>query len=356
MIAFSGQWPEPRVPAGFVPTGAGESVTLHILGVEDKETTEVIGERVYDGGLARGGASSWKAPRLTMHVSTTTPPEEFARLIDFGRVYSVKGNVISVYADTLEPLPTEPVARALRGLRSKNPERQIAALGELARAQPDDRRADVLSVAEPLLDAADPRMRDHAAEAFCAWAGRDNAPRVLGLLSGDPSWPTARSKAAMLALARLKDERGIPPILARLPHLHARGDAAAALTAYGPVAEPHAIGLLKHTDPDVRSTACGVLGKVGGPRSFEPLAECLADDRTGHPAMRALWGLGPAAEDEVLKMLRHSDRDTRARACETLAKIGTRKSIPFLEPLAAEMDFSVRTHAADAITEIRRRP
>src|SRR5262249_21711987 len=33
VIAFGGQWPEPRVPAGIVATGPGQSVTLHILGV-----------------------------------------------------------------------------------------------------------------------------------------------------------------------------------------------------------------------------------------------------------------------------------------------------------------------------------
>jgi hypothetical protein len=353
MIAFSGQWPEPNVPMGVVATGSGESITLHILGVEDNGTVEAISERIADIGLTRGGASAWKSPRLTMRLNTTTPPAEFAQKIDFGRVHSVRGNVISIYVYKLEPPPTEPVARALRDLRSNTRSRQLSALGALVHVPPDDRRAEVIALVEPLLDDPDPTIQGPATEAFCAWAAKDNVPRLITFMAGDPFKVGNRHKWAMQALARLKDERGLDLIIPRLEGLHTRYDAVNYLIAYGSVAEIPVLKLLNHSEPAVRQAACDILGRIGTVRSYKPLAEHLGDSVCSLQAMRGLWELGPAAEDEVIKLLDHSP--ARARACETLGKIGTKKSLPFLEALVTDSDFGVRTHARDAIIDIKKR-
>ena len=66
------------------------------------------------------------------------------------------------------------------------------------------------------------------------------------------------------------------------------------------------------------------------------MAARLEDFHTMRDAVEALRAFGPAAEDAAAKRLKHHDRMVRKSACEVLEAIGTEKSIPPLEKLAAE--------------------
>jgi HEAT repeat protein len=353
-VAFGGEWPEPKHP-GMALSGPGETITFHILGVEDDAAREAIWEQLDEMGLSSGGASNLQAPRLTLQIRTKSSAEEVASKVTFGTVHSVKGNIISVYASKLEPLPTEPVAKALHNLKSKSSGRRRGAFGPLAKAQPDERRAEVLAALEPYVDDSDPGISSPAAEAYSVWAGKENVPKLLAMMNGDPVKEEARIKSSMLALARLKDERGLEPILHRLEDMFSRGDARDALVAYGLMAEPYALKALKHSDYEVRKAAIDALEKIGGKNSYDPLAECLADEKTRFPAGQVLTKLGPAAEDAVDKIVVHPDPDARARACEILCTIGTKKSLPLLEEAVKDSNFQVHTHAENAINAIKKR-
>jgi HEAT repeat protein len=349
-LLFGGEWPDPSGLRAIIPTG--ETVTLHITPVEDQVTADAIGYRLGELAPSGGSASSWKAPRMTFLINPGSSAEEFSKRIDFGRVVSVKGSIISVLADKVEAPQLDSIELAIRDLKSQNYGRRVAALGKLSHTPPDKHQADVLAALEPLLNETDVPIRSGAEEAFCAWATKEKLATLLKFVAGPPF----RDRWAMHALARLKDERGIGPIISRLEDFHARGEAKAALIVYGAMAENHVLKLLNHNEPDVRSAACEILAKIGSPRSYEPIAALLTNDRNRGPAANALIGFGPPAEDEVLKFVTHSDRDTRSRACEILVKIGTKKSLPALEKATMDSDLLVRTYSTEAIAEIKKRP
>ncbi|HEV3439582.1 MAG TPA: HEAT repeat domain-containing protein, partial [Gemmata sp.] len=270
-----------------------------------------------------------------------------------GRVVSVKGNLISIVGHKLEGPPTEPVARALRDFKSKSPSRRASAVGALAHAQPDDRRAEVIQLLEPLLNDSDPFLRDPATEAFCVWAAKDEVPTLLKLLPGDQLG--GQAKHAIKALVRLKDERAIGPIAGCVENFFTRNEARDALIAFGPVAEDQVLKLFNHKDHNVRSVACDIVKKIGGPRSFAPVAICLGERDTRQAASAALVAFGPAAENETIKLLKHKDNNARAEASEILGKIGTEKCLPALEEAARDPDLWASSHAKKAITTIKMR-
>jgi HEAT repeat protein len=74
------------------------------------------------------------------------------------------------------------------------------------------------------------------------------------------------------------------------------------------------------------------------------------------PASKALRTMGPMAEAEVGKYLRHSDWGVQVEACKVLKQIGTRKSIPALQEAAADKNRFVATEAKEALVTASKRP
>ncbi|QJW99855.1 HEAT repeat domain-containing protein [Frigoriglobus tundricola] len=289
-MAFGGKWPEPEPPKSKLWVAA-ETVTLRIRGADDVAAAEAISERLFDMAADRHLVTAWADGRMTVLFSPVKDAEAFAKEINVGRVHSVKGTVICVYADKLEALPTDPVAKAVRTLGRPAPAGKMSALMTLSQTRPDDRRAEVLKAVEPLLDDADAMRRGEAGNVYCAWATVDNIATVIKLLKND----NARVRAVE-ALARFKDERAIVPLTECMGHFSGQGEAKAALIAFG-----------------------------------------------------------PAAEDAVIKLLDNSERNVRLLACEMLIKIGSAKCLPALERTAKDRDRSVNAPAKNAILQINQR-
>jgi hypothetical protein len=280
---FSGRWQEfDRL------NNQGDKVILHIAGIKDQGTASAIEERIDfltpKGNFSRGGLTF--LPKMAVSLSPVRNPEEFAKKIDFGRVLSVKGNIILIAADKLEGPPAEPFARAIHDLKIKNDKRYDSALNTLIQTPPDERRSEVLKILEPLTGDQYPLLHDKATEAFCKWATKDNVPVLLRLINA--SEPGARVKAAMKTMAKLKDERGIAPIAARLKDFFVRGEAKEALIAYGPMAEDEVIKLLRQTNNDARNEACEILEKIGTAKSLPVLEQAAQDFFLKGNATRAI--------------------------------------------------------------------
>jgi hypothetical protein len=163
LALFSGEWVQfPNMPPK-------TTVILRIVGVVDQGTAEAISERL-DPLIPTGNfqiRSSSQLPRMSYAISPIASVEEFAKKITFGRVVRIEGNVISIVANQMEGPPTEPIARALHFINSKNVNRRREALTLLLKnAVPDNRRMEVFKALEPLVDGTE--LRDEVAEIY--WA------------------------------------------------------------------------------------------------------------------------------------------------------------------------------------------
>jgi hypothetical protein len=269
---FSGEWyPYPNMPPK-------TTVILRIVGVVDQGTADAINERL-DPLIPTGNRrtqSSGRLPRMSWAISPITSAEEFAKKITFGKVVRVERNVIYIVVDQMEGPPTEPIARALHYINSKNDSRRREALTLLLNNDvPDNRRVDVFKALEPLVDGKD--LRDEVAEIYCKLATSYNVPTLIKIVTREKNGNRSCT-FAMQALARLKDVRGIEPIAARLENFFARGEAKAALIAYGPTAENEIIILLGNNNKDVRIAACEILSKIGTDTCLPALQQAATQD------------------------------------------------------------------------------
>jgi predicted Zn finger-like uncharacterized protein len=288
---FGGYWPVPMpAPRHFPPD---QVVTLHIVGVVDKDTSMAIRETL--GALTPPGGflvTASESGRMTAEMAPVADPAALAQKIDFGEVHGVEGRLILVAARRQGPPPgADEVARALYYLKARQGHRRMDALGKLGHAAPDHRRPEVTRAVEPLLHDPDFGVRHSALRAFCAWAGKENVPTLLNMLKNKDT-----RRDAVLTLGRLRDERAV-----------------------------------------------------------EPLADCLEDFFVRHDAGVALKGYGPAAEGALVKRLGHRDHDVRWAACEILRETGTRASLPALEQVAADPEAGLRSRAREAIDAITAR-
>jgi len=164
-------------------------------------------------------------------------------------------------------------------------------------------------------------------------------------------------KAAVERLATLKpnDQRAkVAPKLVELiqdesPFI--RSPAIKALGTWGSKNEvPDLIRALLHKDPSTRREALKVIGRFQDPRSLEPVIQSFRESSTRADASQALRDMGPMAEPEVLALLNERDDGglffMKRDAIDVLADIGSEKSVPALEKIAASSDIHYRTHLA----------
>lgn len=100
------------------------------------------------------------------------------------------------------------------------------------------------------------------------------------------------------------------------------------------------------------------LAKIKSKRSLELLGRALADFPVAHTkAERVMAKIGPAAEDQVWPVLKEKQHVVVVSACRLLGKIGTQRSIPYLESVAEQR---MHRHAAERaikyIREAKRQP
>jgi predicted Zn finger-like uncharacterized protein len=297
---LSGAWPEPMAgPMGRFPGGGmpgGESVTVHAAGVSDEFTREFVEDKLaalIDRGDSSSTASARAGDRMTMILAPVHDPKAFAARIDFATVRSVDGRLVTIIAKKVDGPPdnADSVTKSLFRLKSSSSHRRREAARKLIETLPDERRGQVASALEPLLSDADQNIRTTAIEALGVWGTPDTVPILLKAMQEKET-----RGAAIKALGRLKDARAVEPIAERLEDFFERGE-----------------------------------------------------------AIEALKKIGTPAEDAMIQRLRHTNGDVRQAACDVLKVIGTKKSLPILEKVAAENDFFLSPKAKEAIKAIEMR-
>jgi predicted Zn finger-like uncharacterized protein len=283
LVDVNGAWPEPMAgPMGRFPGGmgmpGGESVTVHAAGVSDEFTREAVEDKLsalMDKGNSSSTSSAQSGDRMTMILSPVHDPKKFAERIDFATVRSVEGRIVTIVVQKVDgpPANADDVTKALYRLKSPNSRRRGDAARKLKDTLPDERRPEVIAALEPLLTDADKGTREVAIEALGVWGTRDTVPLLLKTMKEKDT-----RAASIRALGRLKDERAIEPIAERLEDFFERGDAAEALKKFGPAAEEAMILRLRHTDDQVRQAACDVLKVIGTKRSLPILQKIAAEN------------------------------------------------------------------------------
>ncbi|HUT14154.1 MAG TPA: HEAT repeat domain-containing protein [Thermoguttaceae bacterium] len=302
---------------------------------------------------------------------------------------------------------------ALSDLRSTNGGRKSNTLSRLARIQVDpERQEEVAEVLVDLLSFTDDFTRSDVLEALAVWHTDEAVPAMIRQL--DDKSLLVRQKA-LEVLSTIEDQRVIEAIAKRLPETFDRMLAVRALIAMGPAAEETVLKYVEHPDRQVSSAACEILAEIGTQKSIavltklarsedffvqveaqraskaiidagrgtpepqpEPqpapagspgvavddppaaadeMAQALDDLTSGtllsrKEAAAKLIAMGSAAEEGVLKALRHPDPFVCAEACKILGKIGTKKSVRQLTLYARHPNLLVRSAAERALREI----
>jgi HEAT repeat protein len=138
---------------------------------------------------------------------------------------------------------------------------------------PEDKKADLLKLAEKLKDDADPATRQQAIHVLAKYATKDQVPALLKLMEGKADGQRAQ---VIAALGRLKEEKAAPLIVKCLgePTEHAVADKA--LTEIGSASEKPLLEELKGNDKAFSRISCvRVLAKVGTKESVPALVDIL---------------------------------------------------------------------------------
>lgn len=118
---------------------------------------------------------------------------------------------------------------------------------------------------------------------------------------------------------------------------------------------PYIFARVDDTSFTIRSTAYEMLRKIGDQRAIEPVAKRFDTDDVDRIAS-LLRFFGSASEPAVLPYLTHQDPDIRLRASNLIGKIGTPKSLPALQEMAArEQTMILQAQTRSAINKIKRR-
>lgn len=222
----------------------------------------------------------------------------------------------------------------------------------------------------------DKEVRSEAARILEKIATNDSTGALCKCLSGTDE---ELARAALRILERLKDPQVIDALTPLLSHKTLGGDAARVLMQMGPAAEKAVLPLVEATDKETARQAIAMLERIGtkecvpaaikatlhseagvswaafrilerlkDERAIVPMAELLASPHHRHSAAGVLKAIGPAAEDTILKGLKHPNRDVMTECIKLLGEMGTEKSLKPLGPLARHRDMWVRRAAQEA--------
>ncbi len=162
---------------------------------------------------------------------------------------------------------------------------------------------------------------------------------LLGGLAEEEDWEIRKPFLGLLA-ARKKG--AVPALVRRLtdPSWYLVRNV---LLVLGEIADPSTIPsiapALRHAEPRVRRDAAAALGKIGGPRAFALLKDCLNDPEVYEVVMRSLATIDRRRTvGTVLDMTAKVDpfgRDSRRlkEAIQTLGALGGNESVPRLKAI-----------------------
>lgn len=178
-------------------------------------------------------------------------------------------------------------AKALEDLKSADANLRTKAARRIASTPPvDERRADMVSRLEVVLNDQSGDARAAAAKGLGHWGGKKSIPTLAARLQGfDPGLHAV----VIDALAQFKDDEAAAAIAKRIPDVFDRPKATEALKAMdAPMAEKAVLPLLKEPNVFTRIEAVKVLADVGGRDSIAPLEEIVNENN--------VFSAGPAAE------------------------------------------------------------
>lgn len=175
--------------------------------------------------------------------------------------------------------------------------------------------------------------------------GLTGTTEALGTLL-DLACEPRRSEAAISGLLVTPPAPRIAAILERLPEAD-REDRVTLLSVLPPVTEPEAIHellpLLAEQDETVRAAAAEALARAPADQALPLLASELDREGVAPEVIRALGGLGGAACQSLLPLLRDSSADVRVAAAEALARCADEAIVEdVLDALERERDPGVR--------------
>ena len=153
------------------------------------------------------------------------------------------------------------LTKALDDIKSPDAELRRACVAWFAQAQVfEPRRAEGALALQGLLKDKDPEIRQAAIRALVNWATKDNVPALIELLTNKDK---DTRRLAMETLGKLKDERAVAPVAARLLSDTDRKHASASLVAMGSICQEVVARALTNAHRGVRLEACMILQKVG---------------------------------------------------------------------------------------------
>lgn len=275
------------------------------------------------------------------------------------------------------------LALIARGLASDKPGEALSAMDILARSDPDALRqalagllvhpapevvrdalariealrpADALAAVRGLVRRPpDPATAALALKAYGALAESD---ALEGLLVHLDDADRTVAQGAMVALIRYGGIEGVLAAGARLMALQSsrdEADRAAAAQVLGEIGQPGyyrpLAPLLDDESPRVRSAALAAAERLGNPRLAFRVIACLGRRETRTQAVRALAALGPGALPEIAQALADPglDRPTRIGLVRAAARLPGDAARDLLLGLAPHPDAGLRLEALEAL-------
>jgi HEAT repeat protein len=346
--------------------GADKVVQLRITRVDGLDVHEVLADKLK--ALADKPDPNWFMGTGGGVTNVVFAPvsdlKAFAGKIDFGKVTRIDPltRTIEVEADRSkfpaakppdsDPEPfrpgtnpanaTEALAQALDDLKSTDRHRRRSACHQLAELKPNERQAEVAKALEPLLDDNDGFLRKDCLKALAVWGTKETVPLLIKQLNDSD---TFYRNDVIEVLGKMKDERAVEPIAARLTEFFDRRHASEALQQMGPMAEKVVLKYVTHPESGVAQEACRIL-KVIGTRTSARLLQAAA-------AQRKDGGLSRAAQEALFDI---ANREAIAKAAggkpaEVAKPDGAEKG----NADAAELGKELITAAPDRQTEIIRK-
>jgi HEAT repeat protein len=161
----------------------------------------------------------------------------------------------------------------------------------------EEKRTEVVKVARNHMKNSDPSVKQSAAKAFCRWASTGDAEDLKKILAD----PDAGMDEAKLIASR-------------------------------------------------------TLVKISKPEDYPPLIMSMTDSVIREELKEAMIALGAPIEEPILKAFpQMTDPTIKNALLEVLKKVGTEKSVDFLEKLATSNDSAVKRNAQQALDAIRAR-
>ncbi len=276
------------------------------LGVTTHDVVEAVKNRARElAPTATTFAWSRTGSRAVLTLAPVEDIQGFANRIDFGKV-TVSNNqllvqlspayMVSVPRLTAEqpstasndagprpgsrepeiPADADAVTKSLIQLKADATHTKKDGLNRLMRTRPDERLGEVVRTVLPLLEDDDGWLVGDAIKVLVIWNSPEVVPAIINRTT-DNRFGVRHE--AIKALGKIKDPRGVEPIVQRLKEDGFQ--AKDALKEMGAIAEPALIERLTNPDPDIRRNVCDLLKDIGGKDTLKAMQALPADPDFG---------------------------------------------------------------------------